>query len=123
VLTGTTGFPQDVVQLSHPKGNAFPVQVNVHLVDPARHSCRHRRDPRFQRGETAGTRALFVLSGLASVAFGILLFSRPGVGAVTLALLFGLYSLIYGFAQITAGIQVRHLGGSLGSLTELRNAA
>jgi uncharacterized membrane protein HdeD (DUF308 family) len=77
----------------------------------------------FQAGETAGTRALFILSGLVSVAFGVLLFARPGVGAVTLALLFGLYSLIYGFSQITAGIQVRHLGGDVRSLTELRNAA
>ena len=77
----------------------------------------------FQSRETAGTRALFILSGLVSVAFGVLLFARPGVGAVTLALLFGLYSLIYGFSQITAGIQVRHLGGDVRSLSELRHAA
>ena len=77
----------------------------------------------FQSGETAGTRALFIISGLVSVAFGILLFARPGVGAVTLALLFGLYSLIYGFSQITAGVQVRQLGKSFQPLTELRNAA
>ena len=77
----------------------------------------------FQSGETAGMRAMFILSGLVSVAFGVLLFARPGVGAVTLALLFGLYSLIYGFSQITAGIQVRHLGGSVNSLSELRHAA
>jgi len=77
----------------------------------------------FGGGETAGTRALFILSGLVSVAFGVLLFARPGVGAVTLALLFGLYSLIYGFSQITAGIQLRHLGGDVKSLTELPHAA
>ena len=77
----------------------------------------------FGSGETAGTRAMFILSGLVSVAFGVLLFARPGVGAVTLALLFGLYSLIYGFSQITAGIQIRHLGGSVNSLSELRQAA
>jgi uncharacterized membrane protein HdeD (DUF308 family) len=47
-----------------------------------------------------------------SVAFGVLLFARPGVGAVTLALLFGLYSMIYGFSQITVGVQVRQLGKS-----------
>ncbi len=76
-----------------------------------------------QSGETAGTRALFILSGLVSVAFGVLLFARPGVGAVTFALLFGLYSLIYGFSQITAGIQIRRLGGSVKSLSELRHAA
>jgi uncharacterized membrane protein HdeD (DUF308 family) len=77
----------------------------------------------FMTGETAGMRALFFLSGLVSVAFGVLLFARPGVGAVTLALLFGLYSMIYGFSQITAGIQVRHVGGAVKSLTDLRHAA
>jgi uncharacterized membrane protein HdeD (DUF308 family) len=77
----------------------------------------------FGSGETAGTRALFILSGLVSVAFGILLFARPGVGAVTLALLFGLYSLIYGFSQITAGVQMRQLGKSVRPLSELKNAA
>jgi uncharacterized membrane protein HdeD (DUF308 family) len=77
----------------------------------------------FQSGETAGTRALLILSGLVSVAFGVLLFARPGVGAVTLALLFGLYALIYGFSQITAGIQVRRLGGDVHALTHLPHAA
>ena len=77
----------------------------------------------FQSGETAGTRALFIVSGLVSVAFGVLLFARPGVGALTLALLFGLYALIYGFSQITAGIQVRQLGGDVKSRTELHNVA
>jgi uncharacterized membrane protein HdeD (DUF308 family) len=77
----------------------------------------------FASGETAGTRAMFILAGLVSVAFGVLLFARPGVGAVTLALLFGLYALIYGFSQITVGIQLRHLGGDVKSLSELRHAA
>ena len=77
----------------------------------------------FGSGETAGTRALFIISGLVSVAFGILLFARPGVGAVTLALLFGLYSLIYGFSQITAGIQVRQVGKSVRSLSPVSKAA
>jgi uncharacterized membrane protein HdeD (DUF308 family) len=77
----------------------------------------------FQIGETAGARAMFILSGLVSVAFGVLLFARPGVGAVTLALLFGLFALIYGVSQITAGIQVRHLGGDMKSLSQLRDAA
>ncbi len=77
----------------------------------------------FGGGETAGTRALFIISGLVSVAFGILLFARPGVGAVTLALLFGLYSMIYGFSQVTAGVEMRRVGGDVRSLSELRNAA
>jgi uncharacterized membrane protein HdeD (DUF308 family) len=55
----------------------------------------------FQSGQTAGTRTLFILGGLVSIAFGVVLFARPDVGAVTLALLFGLFSLVYGVSQIT----------------------
>src|ERR1700760_1315685 len=77
----------------------------------------------FQTGEGAGVRALFILSGLVSFLFGVLLFARPGVGAVTLALLFGLYSLIYGFSQITAGVQARRLGGDVKSLHDLSHVA
>ena len=77
----------------------------------------------FQTGESAGMRALFILSGLVSVAFGVLLFARPGVGALTLALLFGLYALIYGFSQITAGLQLRQLGGRVESRQELHDVA
>ena len=77
----------------------------------------------FGSAETAGTRAMFIIAGLVSVAFGIVLFARPGVGAVTLALLFGLYSMIYGFPQITAGVQARQLGNSVQSLSPLHKAA
>jgi uncharacterized membrane protein HdeD (DUF308 family) len=77
----------------------------------------------FGSGETAGTRAMFIVAGLVSVAFGVVLFARPGVGAVTLALLFGLYSMIYGFSQITAGVQARQLGTSVRSLSQLNKAA
>jgi uncharacterized membrane protein HdeD (DUF308 family) len=72
----------------------------------------------FRSGETAGTRALFILGGLVSVAFGVVLFARPGVGAVTLALLFGLFSLIYGISQITLGSQLRRTGQTLHSVLE-----
>jgi uncharacterized membrane protein HdeD (DUF308 family) len=61
------------------------------------------------KGETAGTRALYILTGLVAVAFGVLLFARPGVGAITLALLFGLFSLIYGVSRITLGFHLREL--------------
>jgi len=62
----------------------------------------------FQSGETAGTRALFIVAGLVSILFGVVLFTHPNVGAVTLALLFGLFALIYGFSQITMGFELRH---------------
>jgi uncharacterized membrane protein HdeD (DUF308 family) len=77
----------------------------------------------FGSGETAGTRAMFIIAGLVSVAFGVVLFARPNVGAVTLALLFGLYSMIYGFSQITAGVQARQVGKTVQSLSPLHKAA
>jgi uncharacterized membrane protein HdeD (DUF308 family) len=72
----------------------------------------------FQSGETAGTRTLFILGGLISVLFGVVLFARPGLGAVTLALLFGLFTLIYGVSQIVMGIHVRQAGQTLHSVVE-----
>ena len=71
-----------------------------------------------QSGETAGTRALFILGGLVSILFGIVLFARPGVGTVTLALLFGLFALIYGVSQIVFGIELRHTGRTLHSIVD-----
>ena len=71
----------------------------------------------FQAGETAGTRALFIIAGLVSVAFGVVVFARPGLGAATLALLFGLYSFIYGISLITMGIDARRTGKTLHQVT------
>src|SRR5258708_13270689 len=60
-------------------------------------------------GEAAGTRAVYILTGLVSTALGVVLFARRGVGAITLALLFGLFSMIYGCSRITLGVQVHQL--------------
>jgi uncharacterized membrane protein HdeD (DUF308 family) len=67
----------------------------------------------FGRGEAAGTRALYILGGLVSVAFGVVLFARPGLGAVTLAILFGLFNLVYGMWQFVLGIELRQTGKTL----------
>jgi uncharacterized membrane protein HdeD (DUF308 family) len=72
----------------------------------------------FAAGETAGTRALFLLGGLVSIAFGVVLLARPGVGAVTLALLFGLFALFYGISQIAAGVQLRGAGQNMRTLLD-----
>ena len=71
----------------------------------------------FQRGESAGTRALLILGGLVSIAFGVVIAARPDIGAVTLALLFGLYSMIYGVTLIVLGIQARDTDKSLDSVS------
>jgi uncharacterized membrane protein HdeD (DUF308 family) len=72
----------------------------------------------FQVGEPAGTRALFILGGLVSVAFGMVLFAHPGIGAITLALLFGLFSLIYGVSMLVRGIELRRTRKDLHSAVE-----
>jgi uncharacterized membrane protein HdeD (DUF308 family) len=54
----------------------------------------------FASDKTAGGRALFGLTGLLSVALGVVLFARPDVGAVSLAEVFGLFSLVSGASSI-----------------------
>jgi len=58
--------------------------------------------------ELARSRALFILGGLGAVAFGVSLFARPAMGAVALALLFGMFSLTNGAGLIMQGIGLRH---------------
>jgi uncharacterized membrane protein HdeD (DUF308 family) len=60
----------------------------------------------FRSGESLGSRALFLIGGLVAAMFGLVILARPGVGALTLALLFGLFSLIYGTWQISMGIEM-----------------
>jgi uncharacterized membrane protein HdeD (DUF308 family) len=70
----------------------------------------------FGAGEGAGLRALLLLGGLISVAFGVVLLARPGIGAYTLALVYGLFALCYGISQVTAGIQLRGAGQDVSSV-------
>ena len=77
----------------------------------------------FGSGEAAGARALFILGGLASVAFGAVLFAHPGVGAITLALLLGLFNLVYGARALVQGVELRHTGNAVHSAIQERNAA
>jgi uncharacterized membrane protein HdeD (DUF308 family) len=67
-------------------------------------------------GQPAGTRALFILGGLVTVLFGVVLLAHPGVGALTLALLFGLFNLIYGGWALVHGIELRRTKKSVPSV-------
>jgi uncharacterized membrane protein HdeD (DUF308 family) len=77
----------------------------------------------FQADEPAASRAMFILGGLVSAAFGVVLCARPGVGAVTLALLFGLFSLIYGGWALVHGIELRRTRKDPHSVVKPREAA
>jgi uncharacterized membrane protein HdeD (DUF308 family) len=61
----------------------------------------------FGAGETAGTRAWFVVAGLVPIAFGLVLAGRPDVGAVSLAVIYGIFSLAFGITAIVLGVQAR----------------
>jgi uncharacterized membrane protein HdeD (DUF308 family) len=50
---------------------------------------------------------MLILGGLVTTAFGVVLCARPGIGAITLALLFGLFNLIAGIWMLAQGIALR----------------
>jgi uncharacterized membrane protein HdeD (DUF308 family) len=74
----------------------------------------------FASGEPAGTRALLIVAGLATTAFGVVLCARPGIGAITLALLFGLFNLIAGTWMLAQGIELRRTGNALHTVPPAR---
>jgi uncharacterized membrane protein HdeD (DUF308 family) len=61
----------------------------------------------FRRGEAAGERAMWMLGGLISIAFGVVLAIRPDAGAVSLATVFGLYSIVTGISSLVLSAQLR----------------
>jgi uncharacterized membrane protein HdeD (DUF308 family) len=61
----------------------------------------------FASGEPAGTRAMLILGGLVTIAFGVVLCARPGIGAITVALLFALFNLTAGIWMLVQGIELR----------------
>ena len=59
------------------------------------------------------SRSTVIVTGLISIAFGVVLSARPDIGAVTPALLFGLFSMVYGVSEIVVGVQLRRTGQTL----------
>jgi uncharacterized membrane protein HdeD (DUF308 family) len=54
------------------------------------------------------------------MAFGAVVFGRPGMGAITLALLLGLFNLISGSWMLVRGIELRRANARLHSLVAPR---
>jgi uncharacterized membrane protein HdeD (DUF308 family) len=63
----------------------------------------------FRSGEGAGERAMWLLGGIVSIALGVVLFIRPDIGAESLAVVFGLYSVAFGISALVLTAQSRHL--------------
>jgi uncharacterized membrane protein HdeD (DUF308 family) len=64
----------------------------------------------FRANMTAGERVLWIVTGLVTIAFGVVLVVKPDVGAVSLAMVFGLYSIYYGLLAVVLGFRVRSIG-------------
>ena len=70
----------------------------------------------FQRNETAGERTMWALTGLISIALGVVLGIRPDIGAVSLATVFGLFSIIYGISALVLSFQTHRVGNQASRL-------
>jgi uncharacterized membrane protein HdeD (DUF308 family) len=62
----------------------------------------------------SGSRSLLLgLSGLLSIAFGVIMFAEPGAGAIALLALIAAFLLVTGVMQITYALELRRVVGEL----------
>jgi len=60
-----------------------------------------------------GTSLLLFLGGLVSVAFGVIMFARPGAGAVAVVALISAFAFVTGVMQLAFGVRLRRLSRDL----------
>ena len=70
----------------------------------------------FWHGQTAGERAMWALGGLVSIALGVVLALRPDIGALSLATVFGLFSIIAGVSALVLSARARRASTVVGRL-------
>jgi uncharacterized membrane protein HdeD (DUF308 family) len=56
---------------------------------------------------------MYILGGLLSIIFGILLFVFPGAGAVSMIWMIGIYAIVFGISLIIFAFRLRGLGHEL----------
>ena len=59
---------------------------------------------------------MWALGGLVSIALGVVLALRPDLGALSLATVFGLFSIIAGVSALILSAQARHISTVAGRL-------
>jgi uncharacterized membrane protein HdeD (DUF308 family) len=62
---------------------------------------------------SGGRRVLFLLGGLVSAAFGVIMFARPGAGAVALLALIAAFAIVMGVLEIGFAFELRSAVGEL----------
>jgi uncharacterized membrane protein HdeD (DUF308 family) len=60
---------------------------------------------------------MYILGGLLSITFGILLFVFPGSGALSLVWMIGIYAIVFGISEIIFAFRLRGLRHELKSAT------
>ena len=70
----------------------------------------------FWQGQTAGERAMWAIGGLVSIALGVVLALRPDIGALSLATVFGLFSIIAGVSALVLSARARRMHTVAGRL-------
>src|SRR4051794_8009750 len=63
----------------------------------------------FGTNETAGQRAMWSLSGLVSIALAFVLLLQPDMGASALAVVFGLFSIVYGINALVLSARAHEI--------------
>jgi uncharacterized membrane protein HdeD (DUF308 family) len=58
-----------------------------------------------------GERVLLILSGLVSIAFGVIMWIHPGAGALALIMLIAAFAIVTGITLLVTGYQIRRHGG------------
>jgi uncharacterized membrane protein HdeD (DUF308 family) len=61
---------------------------------------------------------MYILGGLLSIVFGLLLFVFPGAGAVSVIWMIGIYAVIFGISEIIFAFRLRGLGHELETATK-----
>ena len=71
----------------------------------------------FWQSQAAGERAMWALGDLVSIALGVVLALRPDIGALSLATVFGLFSIIAGISALILSAQAHRTGTLTTGLT------
>jgi uncharacterized membrane protein HdeD (DUF308 family) len=71
----------------------------------------------FQLRQEIDNEWLYIISGVLSIAFGVLVFVYPQASALSIIWLIAIYAVVYGIAIIALGFRVRSLGTTISNIS------
>jgi uncharacterized membrane protein HdeD (DUF308 family) len=117
LLVGLAGIGIGVLTFYNPRATAFAVVLYVAIWAIATGLLEIVEAVRLRK-QIQGEFWL-ALAGIASVAFGVMLAARPGVGALTILWLIGIYAIVFGVIMLLLAFRVRsgvkHIAHALGT--------